>query len=269
MNGVLEQISTRGETRTPDFRLTALDGGSLPLTTTYDAVVDGTKGDVELKRVDIMLGSSPLQARGTIEGTHGLKGKRVVLNIKSTAVNLAELLKLTSKAQPPMARGVVSVDAAFDLPQGDADVLDRLALEGSFTANRLRFADEGVQDKIDTLSRRGQGRPSDASIDNVASNVSSKFVLAKSVITYRGLAFNVQGASIKLDGTHSLEPKTLSLQGEVLLQASASNAMTGFKRWLIKPFDPLFRKNGAGAEIPIKLGGTAHAPKFGLNIKGL
>ena len=77
---------------TPDFRLTALDGGSLPLTTTYDAVVDGTKGDVELKRVDIMLGSSPLQARGAIEGTHGLKGKRVVLNIKSTGVNLAELI---------------------------------------------------------------------------------------------------------------------------------------------------------------------------------
>ena len=266
MNGVLEQISTRGETRTPDFRLTALDGDSLPLTTTYDAVVDGTKGDVELKRVDIMLGSSPLQARGVIEGTHGLKGKRVVLNVKSKAVNLAELLKLTSKVQPPMARGIVSLDAAFDLPQGDADVLDRLALEGSFTANRLRFADEGVQDKIDTLSRRGQGRPSDASIDNVASNVSSKFALAKSVVTYRGLAFNVQGATIKLDGTHRLQPKTLSLEGEVLLQASASNAMTGFKRWLIKPFDPLFRKNGAGTRLVIRIEGTQDHPKVGLDL---
>jgi hypothetical protein len=266
MNGVLEQISTRGETRTPDFRLTALDGGSLPLTTTYDAVVDGTKGDVELKRVDIMLGSSPLQARGVIEGTHGLKGKRVVLNIKSTAVNLAELLKLTSKAQPPMARGIVSLDAAFDLPQGDADVLERLALEGSFAANRLRFADQGVQDKIDTLSRRGQGRPSDESIDNVASNVTSKFVFAKSVVTYRGLAFNVQGASIKLDGTHHLQPKTLALEGEVLLQASASNAMTGFKRWLVKPFDPLFRKNGAGTRLVIRIEGTQDQPKVALDL---
>ena len=133
MGGVLEQIATRGETRTPDFRLTALDGGSLPLTTTYEALVDGTKGDVDLKRVDIMLGSSPLQARGVIEGTRGLKGKRVVLNIKSKAVNLAELLRLTSKAQPPMASGIVALDAAFDLPQGEADVLERLALEGSFT----------------------------------------------------------------------------------------------------------------------------------------
>lgn len=266
MSGVLEQIATRGETRTPDFRLTALDGGSLPLTTTYDALVDGTKGDVDLKRVDIMLGRSPLQARGVIEGTHGLKGKRVVLNITAKSVNLAELLQLTSKAQPPMARGTLGIDTAFDLPQGDSDVLERLALEGSFRADRLRFADAAVQDKIDMLSRRAQGRPADESIDNVASNVTSKFVLSRSVLTYRGLAFTVPGASIKLDGTHRLAPKTLSLQGEVLLQASASDTLTGFKRWLVKPFDPLFRTKGAGTRLAISVEGTQDHPKVGLEL---
>ncbi|MDP2056036.1 MAG: AsmA-like C-terminal region-containing protein [Acidobacteriota bacterium] len=266
MGGILEQIVTRGETRTPDFTLTALEGASLPLTTTYDALVDGTKGDVELKRVDIMLGNSPLQARGVIEGTHGLKGKRVVLNVTATAVNLAELLQLTSKAQPPMARGTVSVDAAFDLPQGDADVMDRLELEGSFKAERLRFADAGVQDKIDTLSRRGQGRPTDESIDNVASNVTSKFALRKRALTYRGLAFTVQGASIKLDGTHRLGSRTLALEGEVLLKASASNTLTGFKRWMVKPFDSLLRKNGAGTRLVIRVEGTQDEPKVGLEL---
>lgn len=266
MSGVLEQIATRGETRTPNFRLTALDGGSLPLTTTYEALVDGTKGDVELKRVDIMLGRSPLHARGVIEGTQGLKGKRVVLNLTSSAVNLAELLQLTSKAQPPMARGIVTLDAAFDLPQGEADVLERLALEGSFSAQRLRFADAGVQEKIDTLSRRGQGRPSDESIDNVASNVTSKFVLKNSVLTYRNLSFTVQGASIRLDGTHRLEPKTLSLAGEVLLTASASNTLTGFKKWLVKPFDPLFRQKGAGTRLVIRVDGTQDQPKVGFDL---
>ena len=266
MSGMLEQIATRGETRTPNFKLTALDGGSLPLTTTYEALVDGTKGDVELKRVDIMLGQSPLHARGVIEGTQGLKGKRVVLNITSVAVNLAELLQLTSKAQPPMARGTVTLDAAFDLPQGDADVLERLALEGSFRADRLRFADAGVQEQIDTLSRRGQGRPSDESIDNVASNVTSKFTLKNSVVTYRGLAFSVEGASITLDGTHRLKPKTLSLEGEVLLTASASNTLTGFKKWLIKPFDPLFRKNGAGTRLVIRVEGSQDQPKVDFDL---
>ena len=266
MTGVLEQIATRGETRTPNFRLTALDGASLPLTTTYEALVDGTKGDVELTRVDIMLGKSPLHARGVIEGTHGVKGKRVVLNMTSTGANLAELLQLASRAQPPMALGTVTIDAAFDLPQGDADVLERLALEGSVRADRLRFADQGVQEKIDTLSRRGQGRPADASIDNVASQLTSKFGLARGVLTYRGLSFNVPGAAIKLDGTHHLEQKTLSLHGEVLLNASASNTLTGFKRWLVKPLDPLFRRNGAGTRLVIRVEGTQDQPKIDLEL---
>ena len=267
MSGVLEKIATTGETRTPDFRLTALDGGGLPLTTTYEALVDGTKGDVELKRVDIMLGHSPIHAHGVVEGTSGLKGKRVVLNLTSSQLDLAEFLHLTSKAQPPLARGIVTIDTAFDLPQGEADVLDRLVLEGSLRAVRLRFADAGVQEKIDILSRRGQGRPSDESIDNVASNVTSKFTLKNSAVTYRSLAFSVAGASIKLDGTHQLEAKTLSLQGEVLLQASASNTLTGFKRWLVKPLDPLFRKNGAGTRLVIRVEGTQDQPKVDFDLK--
>lgn len=266
MNGVLEQIATRGETRTPNFRLTALDGAGLPLTTVYEALVDGTRGDVELKRVDIMLGRSPLIARGMVEGTTGLKGKRVVLNITSKAVNLAELLTLTSKAQPPMASGIVGLDAAFDLPQGTADVLQRLTLEGSFRADRLRFADDGVQENIDELSRRGQGRPSDESIENVASNVTSKFTLARSLLTYRGLSFAVRGATIRLDGTHQLESKRLSLQGEVLLKASASNTLTGFKRWLVKPFDSLFRRKGAGTRLVIRVDGTQDQPKVDIEM---
>ncbi|MGE0865050.1 MAG: AsmA-like C-terminal region-containing protein [Vicinamibacterales bacterium] len=266
MSGVLEQIATRGETRTPDFKLTALDGSSMPLTTTYDALVDGTKGDVELQRVDIMLGRSPLHATGLVEGTSGVKGKRVIVNISSKAANLAELLALTSKAQPPMARGTVSLDAAFDLPQGDADVLDRLELEGSFRADRMRFADGGVQDKIDELSRRGQGRPRDESIENMASGVSSRFKLAKGVLAYRGLAFTVRGAAIKLDGTHRLESKALSLGGEVLLTASASNTLTGLKRWLVKPFDALFRKKGAGTRLVIRVEGTQDHPKVALEL---
>ena len=40
MEGVLEQLKTHGETRTENFRLTELNGHSLPLTMSYDALVD-------------------------------------------------------------------------------------------------------------------------------------------------------------------------------------------------------------------------------------
>ena len=215
MNGTIARISTTGQTRTDKFRLTELDGDPLPLTTAYDAVVDGTKGDVELKRVDVHLGRSEFIARGVVEGTKGVKGKRVVVNVKSSNANLGELLRFVSKAAQPPAYGNLVIDTAFDLPQGTAPVLSRVQLEGSVRAERVTFTNDAVQDKIDLLSRKAQGKPNDASIDEVASRLYTKFALRNGLFTYQGLKFMVQGADVRLDGTHSLRSKTLNLAGEV------------------------------------------------------
>ncbi len=42
--------------------------------------------------------------------------------------------------------------------------------------------------------------------------------------------------------------------------------MSGFKSWLLKPFDPLFRKNGAGTRLVIRVEGTQDQPKVGLDV---
>lgn len=267
MTGTIDEISTHGETHTPDFRLTELDGISLPLDASYAALVDGTKGDVELRGVDVTLGRSKFHARGLVEGTRGVRGKHVVVNITSAGADLGELLRLVSKAAAPPAQGNAVIDAAFDLPQGKQPVLDRLALAGSVRADRVIFTNGAVQGKIDELSRRGQGRPGDTSIDAVASRMFTNFSLADGAFTYRGLTFDVQGATIRLDGTHSLRSKAVDLSGVVLLKATASRTQTGFTSWLLKPFDPLFRKNGAGTRLAIKVTGTQDQPKVGLELR--
>lgn len=266
MSGTIDRIATTGETRTEQFRLTELNGASLPLQASYAAVVDGTKGDVDLNRVDVQLGTSKFRARGVVEGTKGIKGKRVVVNLKSDAADLAELLRLVSKSAEPPAGGRLTIDAAFDLPQGEEPVLNRVGLEGSVRAERVTFTNDGVQDKIDELSRRAQGRPSDASIDEVASRMSTKFTLSKGVFTYQGLSFDVKGATVRLDGTHSLRSKAVNLTGEVLLTATVSQTQIGLRSWLLKPFDPLFRKNGAGTRLVIRVEGTQDQPKVGLEL---
>jgi hypothetical protein len=265
MSGTIEQIVTTGQTKTPDFRLTELDGTSLPLQTAYDAVVDGTKGDVELKHVDVTLGKSRFDARGVVEGTKGVKGKRVVVNVKSNSANLGELLRLVSKGQPA-ADGTLIIDAALDLPQGKEKVLRRLALEGSVRAERVKFTKDALQAKIDELSRKAQGRPTDESIDDVASRMATEFVLRDGVLTYRRLSFDVQGAKVLLDGTHSLRAKTVDLSGVVLLTATVSQTQTGIRSLLLKPFDPLFKKNGAGTRLVITVAGTQDQPKIGLQL---
>jgi hypothetical protein len=266
MDGTIEQIKTTGQTRTDDFRLTELDGIGLPLSTSYEALVDGTKGDVELHRVDVHLGRSEFIAKGVVEGTKGVKGKRVALNVKSQNANLGELLRFVSKTAQPPAYGRLVIDTAFDLPQGQEPVLTRVRLEGSVRADRVTFTNDMVQGKIDELSRRGQGKPTDTSIDEVASQLSSKFALSNGVFTYQTLTFNVQGADVQLNGTHSLRSKSLSLMGEVRLTATVSQAVGGFKSWLLKPFDPLFRKNGAGTRLVIRVDGTQDQPKVGLEV---
>jgi AsmA-like C-terminal region len=267
MRGTLEEIATTGETHTPDFKLTELDGISLPLSTTYDAMVDGTKGDVELKSVNITMGKSTLTAAGRVEGTKGVKGKRIIVNVKSTATDLSELLQLTSKAARPVADGVLTIDAAMDLPQGKQPVLERLSLAGSVRADQLTFTNEALQGKIDELSRRGRGKPGDDTINNVASKMATTFTLEKGAAVYRNFSFSVRGATIRLDGTHSLKTKAVNLSGAVLLSASMSDTQTGLKSWVLKPFDGLFRKGGAGSRLAVTVQGTQDQPKLEFDFK--
>ena len=266
MAGTIEQIATTGQTKTADFKLTELDGASLPLQTAYDAVVDGTKGDVELKHVNVTLGKSQFNVRGLIEGTKGLKGKRVTVNVTSTSARLGELLRFVSNAKPA-ADGTLIIDAAMDLPQGKQKVLERVTFEGSVRAERVRFSNDAVQDKIDELSRKAQGRPTDESIDEVASQMAAKFSLRNGIFTYQGLSFKVQGASVQLAGTHSLRSRAVDMSGVALLDATVSQTQTGYKSWLLKPFDPLFKKNGAGTRLAIKVAGTQDQPKIGLELR--
>jgi hypothetical protein len=266
MSGTIEHIKTTGETRTAQFRLTEVQGKGLPLQTSYDATVDGTKGDVDLHRVDVQLGTSHFHAKGTVEGTRGVKGKRIALNVTSDDADLAELLRFVTDGPKAPASGHLVIDTAFDLPQGKAPILQRVELEGSIHARRVQFSNNGVQDKIDELSRRAQGRPADDSIDDVASEMATSFSLRDGLLTYRGLSFNVTGARVQLAGTHSLRTRAVNLTGEVLLNATVSQTQTGVKRWLLKPFDPLFREKQAGTRLVIKVEGTQDQPKIALDL---
>jgi len=67
-------------------------------------------------------------------------------------------------------------------------------------------------------------------------------------------------------GTYALEPRAMNLSGQVRLVASASQTQTGFKSWVLKPFDPLFRNKGAGTLIAIHVRGTADKPDIGLDV---
>lgn len=264
--GILDRIAVSGRTSTPDFSIPKLKAQALPLETTFEAVVDGTNGDVRLERVESTLADSHFTSTGDIVGTKGIRGKRVVLEVRSDDARMEDVLGLTVRATPPPMTGHLTLETSFDLPQGEADVLDKLLLSGKVAIKSGRFTSDNVQDKIDELSRRGRGRPEDQSIDNVVSNLATAFTLKDGVITLRGLTYAVQGATVAMDGTYALESGVLDFAGVARLRASVSETQTGFKHFLLKAVDPLFRKGGAGTRLAIKVEGTVDAPKFGVEI---
>jgi hypothetical protein len=51
------------------------------------------------------------------------------------------------------------------------------------------------------------------------------------------------------------------------MDATVSKATGGVKGFFLKIVDPLFKRNGAGAVIPIHVKGTRDKPQFGLDWK--
>ena len=91
------------------------------------------------------------------------------------------------------------------------------------------------------------------------------FTLEDQVISFRSLTFGVPGADVDMTGNYDLAKDVLDFHGALKLQAKVSQTMTGWKRWLLKPVDPFFSKNGAGTFLHIKVEGSADEPKFGLD----
>ena len=120
--------------------------------------------------------------------------------------------------------------------------------------------------KIKTLSRKGQGKPEDEDAGSSVSELKGNFVLDNGIITFRGLNFSVTGAEVALDGKYGLDKEDLDFHGKLRMQAKLSQTMTGAKSFLLKAFDPFFRKKGQ-TELPIKITGTRDHPSFGLDLR--
>jgi hypothetical protein len=277
--GTLRGLSVDGETETPDFRLTHF-GNPLPLHTHFHALVDATNGDTRLDAVDATLGHSHFTARGQIVRTvipvaagSGVPGRTVTghdiaLDINVDRGRIEDFLRLASHSTTTLLTGAVAVPARLHIPPGPAPVHERLTLDGSFMLDEARFTSRKIQDGIEQLSLRGQGRPDEVKQTDpasVRSAMKGDFHLAAGVVALPGFEYTVPGATIQLAGTYGLEGGALNFSGTAKTQATVSQMVGGWKGMLLKPTDRLFKKNGAGVELPIRIDGTREDPKCTLD----
>jgi hypothetical protein len=100
-------------------------------------------------------------------------------------------------------------------------------------------------------------------IDEVVLRMGGVFHLEDQKMTLKSLAFAVPGSGVDLKGDYDLDGDALDLHGTLRLDAKVSQTLTGWKRWLAKPLDPFFSKEGAGTLLHIQVTGSSKAPKFG------
>ena len=100
---------------------------------------------------------------------------------------------------------------------------------------------------------------------SIGSTMQGDFQMAGGVITLPNLIYTVPGATIELKGAYGLEGGTLNFTGTAKMQATVSEMVGGWKGALLKPADRLFKKDGAGTEVPIHIEGTREQPKFGID----
>jgi hypothetical protein len=141
------------------------------------------------------------------------------------------------------------------LPHGDAKVLDRLELDGRFVLEHAQFSDPAIREKLADLSRRAQGKKPDEPIGRIASNMRGQFKLKGGTIRFAPVAFDLPGAEVVLTGVYGLRSEALDF---------AEAAGGGIKGFFLKAVDPIFRKHGKGAVIPITIRGPREQPKFGV-----
>jgi hypothetical protein len=116
-----------------------------------------------------------------------------------------------------------------------------------------------MQQQVDSLSMRAQGKPKLANAKDaevVGSSLSGQFAQADAVMTVSGVNYQMPGAQVTMDGEIQMVPSTFEFHGKVRTEATASQMTTGWKSMLLKPFDGLLKKNGAGVELPVKITGT-------------
>lgn len=266
--GQLGRIEVQGTTDSPDFALKMAEH-PVPLHTEFQATVDGTNGNTVLHPVHARLGNSDFEVSGEIERGALETHKTIMLDATTGTANpsarLQDFLLLSVRgAKPPMTGGL-RFSTKVKIPPGQTQVIERLQLDGTFALAGARFTSPDVQDKIAGLSHRAQGDPKDHDPD-VTASFRGNFHLNNGQLVLPDLAFSLPGANVNLHGSYSLQSGALDFKGTAKLDATVSQMTTGFKSKLLRPLDPLFRRDGAGTVLPIVIRGTRGEPSFGLDI---
>jgi hypothetical protein len=264
-SGELAKLQVDGETDTPDFSLDKI-GKPVPLHTEFSATVDGTNGNTLLHPVRATLVRSLIIAEGSVIKEPEDRGHTIVVNFGAPNAHIQDILSLAVNSDKPFLTGTVKIKGKLVVPASRAKTLEKLILDGEFGLDQARWSSQEVREKLQALSRRAEGKPADEDAGSAVSDLRGNFHVEKGFVKFSSLTFSVPGAAIDLTGTYQLRGGALDFNGHLRLQAKLSQTVTGAKSFFLKAVDPFFKKDGAGALVPISITGTREHATIGVTI---
>lgn len=262
--GQLDRIAVHGRTEVPNFSLD-MANHPLPLTTEFQATVDGTSGDTYLERIDATLAGSPFVCKGAVVNVKG-QGHYIHVNVDMNKGRIQDFLELAAKANPAPMSGTLELHSELDIPTGKETVTKKMALKGDFSLQQIHFTNPEIEDKVDILSLRARGETDHLGpgAPDVHSRMTGEFSMKDGRLTFPHLEYALPGGDVRLSGTYRLAGRTVDLVGKVQTRAEVSDMIASkWKSWLLKPLDPFFKKKGWGAVIPVKVTGSNGKVHFG------
>ncbi len=274
--GTLARFQAEASTFTPDF---TVDGGKpTPVTTSAHCTINALSGDVLLDAIDAKFDSTAIRFQGGVTGSP----KAIDVDINVSAGRAQDVLRPFLHVDSPIAgivwlRGHAHVDPAGN----GVHFLDRLHVVGSFQVPAERLTNRKTEEELSAFSKRAQKTPPSKvdllsatppgatdqnGVADVVSSLRGKATIEKGIVTSQGLEFEIPGASVDLHGSMNLHGGSVHLLGNLRMQSDVSHAATGFKSILLKPLIPFFKKQNAGAVVPILISGKPGGYKVSQNL---
>jgi hypothetical protein len=258
--GTLRSMTVETSTESKNFSVD--DGKATPLSATMQSTLSGDNGDMDIHAIDVKIGATNIHAAGSIKGGP----KQTNLDISVDNGRAQDLMEPFVTKEVPITGPVWLKCHAYIGPPGDG-FMQQLRVTGSFDVPKEKLTDKGAEQSLSAFSERASGdrkpntgvdsdnKPADAS-KAVLSAIQGPVKIENWVASTSHLTFKVTGAQATLAGTFQFHKQVAHLTGDLKMDTDISHTATGFKSFLLKPLAPFFKKNNAGAVVPIAVVGT-------------
>jgi hypothetical protein len=276
-HGDLTGIEADATSATPDFAVGS--GKPTPFTASVRCTINGLDGDVILDGVDAKTAETTIHVQGGIVGSP----KVIDVDMSVLGGRVQDILRPFIQDKVPVA-GVVWLrgHAHVDAPRKGSNFFERLRVDATFDVPTERLTDRDTEQKLSAFSQRAQGAktpksdpgsvvqgstgPGAADVassptPDVLSSLKGQARIRDGVLSTQRIALQIPGAAVDLSGSFNLHDRTVHLVGNLRMQSDISHTTTGFKSVLMKPLIPFFKKDKAGAVIPIAVTGGPGAYK--------